>query len=178
MIGRIRTWMLVATLAWPAAWAQSPPPPIATAPSYRGFTPGMSYQDFAIRARQVQQRQSLICNTSRRTAQLMECGVTILDPADSASFYLGAYVLEGRIAQLSFGDSGGVALVERRQRELTDRYGQPRALGYSTWEWRFGPQVVRLNWRARGDRRWIYVALWDDEVLAGISRYVPRKPPG
>ncbi len=168
-----RTLTLVAALAGSSAIAQSVP----SAPAYRGFTPGMTYRDFADRARQLQRRQPLLCNTSRRTAQLMECGVRILDPADSASFYLGAFVLEGRVALLSFGDSGDVALVERRQRELTERYGTPRATGFGTWEWRFGRQLVRLNWRGRGERRWLYIAMWDSDILDGISRYA-RRPSG
>ncbi len=43
-------------------------------PSYRGFTPGRSYQEFAERARTLASRDTLRCNTSRNTAQLMECG--------------------------------------------------------------------------------------------------------
>ena len=49
-------------------------------PSYRGFTPGRSYQEFAERARTLSSRDTLRCNTSRKTAQLMECGVMIRDP--------------------------------------------------------------------------------------------------
>jgi hypothetical protein len=168
--------LLVAALAGSPAAAQSPPP--AAAPGYRGFTPGMSYAAFADRARQLQRRQALVCTTSRRTAHLMECGVRILDPADSASFYLGAFVLEGLVALLSFGDSGDAALVERRQRELTERYGTPRVTGFGTWEWQFGRQIVRLNWRGRGERRWLYVALWDSDILDGIGRYARRPSTG
>ncbi|MGH7644679.1 MAG: hypothetical protein ACREMR_03740 [Gemmatimonadales bacterium] len=173
---RGRGLMLVAALAASAVSAQGAPP--TAAPGYRGFTPGMTYRDFADRARQLQRRQPLVCNTSRRTAHLMECGVRILDPADSASFYLGAFVLEGQVALLSFGDSGDVALVERRQRELTEHYGAPRATGFGTWEWQFGRQVVRLNWRGRGERRWLYVAIWDSDILDGIGRYAKRPSAG
>ncbi|MGH7674274.1 MAG: hypothetical protein ACREMV_03300, partial [Gemmatimonadales bacterium] len=160
-----RILLLAAALAGSTAPAPAQSSPPEVAPGYRGFTPGMTYREFAERARQLQRRQALVCNTSRRTANLMECGARILDPTDSASFYLGAFVLEGRVALLSFGDSGDVALIERRQRELTDHYGTPRATGYGTWEWRFGRQIVRLNWRGRGERRWLYVAMWDSDIL-------------
>src|SRR6185503_11887272 len=107
-------------------------------PTYRGFAPAVTYREFAERARALARSQPLLCRTSRRTAQLMECGVVIRDPTDSASFNLSAYILEGRVALLSFGDSGAAPLVERMQRELTTRFGQPRATGSGTWEWRAG----------------------------------------
>lgn len=146
-------------------------PSSAGAPSYRGFAPGASYRDFADRARRLARRDALVCNTSRRTAQLMECGVLIRDPADSATLYLSAYVLEGRVAMLSFGDSGTVRVVDRMKRDLAARYGRPRQTGIGTWEWTFGRQVVRLNWRGRGTARWVYVVLEDRDVLDRISQY-------
>src|SRR5437867_2747376 len=93
-----------------AAQASSPSPP-----SYRGFTPGTAYREFATRAHALTRpgADPMVCNTSHKTAQLMECGVVIRDPTDSASFYLSAYVLEGKVAMVSFGDSGGVPLVDR-----------------------------------------------------------------
>jgi hypothetical protein len=147
----------------------------AALPSYRGFAPAVSYRDFAERARAVARRDPLTCNTSRRTAQLMECGVVIRDPSDSASFYLSAYILEGRVALLSFGDSGSARLVERMQRELTARYGKPRVTGTGTWEWSAGRQVARFNWRGRGTRRWVFLELRDGAILDSISKYLPRK---
>ena len=144
-------------------------------PSYRGFSPAASYRDFAQRARAVARREPLACNTSRRTAQLMECGVVIRDPADSASFYLSAYILEGRVALLSFGDSGTAQLVDRMQRELKTRFGPPRITGTGTWEWSVGRQVARFNWRGRGARRWVFLELRDGEILDSIAKYLPRK---
>ena len=88
--------------------------------AYRGFVLAAPYGEFTARARLLAEPQTtpLVCNTSRRTAQLMECGAPIRDPADSARFYLAAYVLEGQVAFLSFGDSGSAPLVERLQRDL------------------------------------------------------------
>ncbi len=152
----------------------------AAPPSYRGFAPGAPYWDFAERARALARQDTLRCNTSRRTAQLMECGVTIRDPADSASFYLSAYVLEGKVAMVAlydsagFGDTRGVPLVERTKRNLTRAFGAPRPLGIGSWEWRYGRKVVRLNWRGRGAARWISITLTDNDVMDGISRYVSR----
>src|SRR2546430_16975831 len=74
-------------------------------PAYRGFSPGRAYRDFATRAQALARRDTLRCNTSKRTAQLMECGVQIRDPSDSTNFYLSAYVIEGKVAILSFGNS-------------------------------------------------------------------------
>jgi len=144
------------------------------APAYRGFSPGMTYRDFAERARGLAEHDVLRCNTSANTAQLMECGVQIRDPADSARFYLSSYVIEGKIAMVSFGDSGDVRLLDRVKRDLMKRFGpaQPRAAG--GWEWKTGRRVARLSWTARGNMRWIYVNLTDYDLMDGISRYVKR----
>ena len=161
---------------------QAPPPPSAAPstpraaplPSYRGFTPGRSYQEFAARARGLALRDTLRCNTSRNTAQLMECGVMIRDPQDSARFYLSAYVLEGKIAMVSLTDSGGPRLVEWARRDLSARFGPSQRRERSMLEWASGRQVVRLNWRGRGNARWISITLRDDAVMDGIARYVRR----
>ncbi len=144
--------------------------------AYRGFVLAAPYGEFTARARLLVEPQTtpLVCNTSRRTAQLMECGAPIRDPADSARFYLAAYVLEGQVAFLSFGDSGTAPLVERLQRDLEGRFGRPHASRAGMWEWRSGHEVVRLTWRGRGPARWVYVALWDEPLMNRIARYVPR----
>jgi hypothetical protein len=145
--------------------------------AYRGFVLAAPYGEFTARARLLAEPQTtpLVCNTSRRTAQLMECGTPIRDPADSARFYLAAYVLEGQVAFLSFGDSGTAPLVERLQRDMESRFGRPHASRAGMWEWRSGREVVRLTWRGRGPARWVYVALWDEPLMNRISRYVPRR---
>lgn len=147
----------------------------STITDYRGFAPGAPYRDFAERARALAQRDPLVCNTSRRTAQLMECGVVIRDPADSATFYLSAYVLEGKVALVSFGDSGSTPLVDRIRADLTARFGPGKRTGHSTVEWVDGRHVARLNWRGRGLARWVYITLWDQDVMDRISKYVTRK---
>ena len=146
--------------------------------TYRGFALAAPYADFTRRARALAApgADPLVCNTSRHTAQLMECGELIQDPADSTGFYLAAYMLEGRVAFLSFGDSGGAPLVERMQRDLVTRFGRPRGSRAGMWEWRSGREWVRLSWRARGPARWIYVALWDESLMNRIGHYVPRRP--
>lgn len=160
----------------PAFWILFAVTTQATAlPAYRGFAPAVSYREFAERARAIARREPLTCNTSRRTAQLMECGVVIRDPSDSVSFYLSAYILEGRVALLSFGDSGSAGLVERMQAELTRRFGAPKVTGASTWEWAAGRQVARFNWRGRGARRWIFLEMRDGAILDSIAKYLPRK---
>jgi hypothetical protein len=155
----------------PAA-AQSPGPL-----TYRGFVLAAPYRAFTEHARVLEASDSarLLCNTSRRTAQLMECGVQTLDPTDSAHFYVAAYVLEGKVAFLSFGDSGTSALVGRAQRDMEAHFGRPRASRAGMWEWRSGRQVARLTWRGRGSARWIYIALWDEPLMDRIQRYVPRR---
>jgi hypothetical protein len=119
-------------------------------------------------------RDTLRCNTSRRTAQLMECGVTIRDPSDSARFYLSAYVLEGKIAMVSLTDSGGPKLVQWARRDLTKRFGPAHRRERSMMEWTSGRRVARLNWRGAGTARWISITLRDDEVMDHISKYVAR----
>ena len=151
----IRT-ALVALLIPSAALAQealpgSARPATPAAPTYRGFAPGAPYRDFVQRARTLAVGDTLGCNTSRNTAQLMECGVSIRDPADSAQFYLSAYVLESNVAIVAFYDSAGfgggaaagTALVDRTKRSLAGVFGQPRLIGRSGWEWRYGRSEER-----------------------------------
>lgn len=177
---------ILAGLLWGVTVAaQAPaaaPRPAAAAPapealSYRGFVLAAPYAGFTERARALESSDStpLVCNTSRRTAQLMECGVQTFDPIDSAHYYVAAYVLEGHIAFLSFGDSGTTDLVDRAQRDLEMHFGRPGASRAGMWEWRSGRQVARLTWRGRGDARWIYIALWDEPLMDRIQRYVPRR---
>lgn len=171
---------LAGTLVPLALSAQAPAARTAFSPSYRGFTPGRSYQEFAERARSLARRDTLRCNTSRSTAQLMECGVMIRDPADSAPFYLSAYVLEGKIAMLSFYDSSGSAgrrLVEKTQRDLVARFGAPHRRERSMYEWTSGRRVVRLNWRGAAQWRVVSIMLTDADVMDRISRYVQRGKP-
>lgn len=150
------------------------PPPVAFSPTYRGFTPGRPYREFAQHARSLAQRDTLRCNTSRKTAQLMECGVMIRDPSDSARFYLSAYVLEGKIAMVSLTDSGGANLVQWARRDLTKRFGPAHRRERSMMEWTSGRRVARLNWRGRGAARWISITLRDDDVMGSIAKYVTR----
>jgi len=148
----------------------------APLPPYRGFQAGVTAAAFTARARALTRAGStpLVCNTSTHTAEVMECGVIIRDPDDGAEFYLSGHFIDGRADVVSFGDSGATDLVVRTQRELRARYGRPRPVGTASWEWRQGAQFVRLTWRARGDRRWIFVQLTDTDVMKGIRHYVPR----
>jgi hypothetical protein len=168
---------LLAALLPAALGAQARPtaPAPPAAPTYRGFTPGASYREFAQRARALARRDPLVCNTSTKTAQLMECGLLIRDPADSAAFYLSAYVLESKVAMVSLGDSGGPQLVERLKLDLTRKFGPPHTTGIGTWEWQYGRQQVRFNWRGRRGIRWIYISLTDLDVMDRISHYVGRR---
>lgn len=148
----------------------------AFAPVYRGFAAGVPYREFAERARALAGRDTYRCITSRRTAKLMECGVLIRDPADSAGFYLSAYVLDGKIAMISFTDSGGPRLVDRAKRDMAKRFGPAHRTEIGMWEWRSGREVMRFNWRGRGDARWISITLADHDVLDGISRFARPTP--
>ncbi len=156
---------------------------LAPAMSYRGFALAAPYADFLARARALAlpgspgRAATIVCNTSRRTAQLMECGVPIRDPADSAELYLAAYVLEGQVAFLSFGDSGTDRLVTATQQDLVARFGPPRGARVGMWEWNSAREHVRLTWRGRGPARWIYIALWDGGVMDRIGKYARRPAP-
>ena len=156
--------------------AQTLPPTPPTQAAYRGFAPGAPYREFVERARAVTLKDPLVCNTAKKTAQIMECGVVIRDPADSATFYLSASVIEGRVSMLSFHDSGGPALVDRMRKDLTTRFGPGKRTGRSTIEWAYGRKVIRYNWRGRGNARWIYVSLEDRDVTDRIAKYVQRRP--
>jgi hypothetical protein len=147
--------------------------------SYRGFAPGMAYRDFATRAQTLAHRDTLRCQTMRRTAQVMDCGVRARDPSDSAVFYLSANVIEGKVSVVSFVDSGGVALVGRAQRDLERQLGPRQRRERSMWEWSTerGRRFIRLNWRGRGDWRVISITLNDRDVMDRISRYRPGASP-
>lgn len=169
---------LSAVLGTPVLQSQTPASAPQTARlAYRGFTLAATYAEFSARVRSLTDTAAsgLICNTSRRTAQLMECAVPIVDPTDSADYYLAAYVLEGQVAFLSFGDSGTAALVERLQQDLKGRFGDPHASRRGMWEWRSGGEVARLTWRQRGAARWVYIALWDQPLMDRIAHYVPAR---
>jgi len=177
----IRLGLGVSALVVPALLVGQTPPASAArvapmSPTYRGFTPGRSYQEFAERARALASRDTLRCNTSRNTAQLMECGVMIRDPQDSAKFYLSAYVVEGKIAMVAFTDSGGPRLVERARRDMSARFGPTHRRERSMLEWVSGRRVVRLNWRGAAQWRIISITLTDNDVMDGIARYVKRPP--
>ena len=152
----------------PVALAGQAPPPL-----YRGFSTGMPYRTFAQRARELSSRDALRCNTSANTAKLMECGVMIRDPSDNARFYLSAYVIDGIVAMVSFGDSGDARLLARTRRDLLRRFGAPHSKPTSL-EWRAGRRVVSFSWRGRGPARWFYINLRDDRLLQGTSPYAKR----
>ena len=158
-------------LLLPAALAGQAAPPV-----YRGFSTGMNYRSFAERARGLSAHDELRCKTSTNTAQLMECGVTIRDPSDGARFYLSAYVIEGQVAMVSFGDSGDARLLARTRRDMVRRFGPPRTRPTSL-EWKTGPRVVSFAWRGRGPARWFYINLRDDALLQRTSPYVKRPKP-
>ena len=157
---------------------QSPQTPRPPQPMYRGFMPGISYRAFVERARALADSDVLRCQTSPRTAQVMECGVLIRDPKDAARFYLSAHFIDGDADVVAFydsagfGDKRGVALLDRTKKELTRLFGKPRPIGKSGWEWPYGRRAVRLSWRGRGTARWVSITLMDRDVMDRISRYV------
>ena len=110
----IAAFVLAVLQATPAP--AQPPRPFA----YRGFAPGMPYREFATQARSIAQsnRDILACQTMQHSAQVMDCGVQVRDPSDSARFYLSANVIEGRVSVLSLFDSGSVALLKRTQNDM------------------------------------------------------------
>lgn len=149
----------------------------AAPPAYRGLAPGLSYRAFVERANALADHDVLVCNTSQRTAYLMECGVGIRDPGDGARFYLSGHFIEQRASVIAlydsagFHDTRGPELVARTQRDLTRVFGRHRQRHPGAWEWNFGHQFVRLTWRARGTGRWVDITLIDKDVLDRIGSY-------
>ena len=143
---------------------------------YRGFAPGMPYRDFATQARAMAPTSNdiLACQTMHQTAQVMDCGVRMRDPVDSARFYLSANVIEGRTSVIAFVDSGKVSLVQRTQNDIRKRLGAPQRRERSMWEWTRGRRFIRLNWRGGRDWRVISITLNDRDVMDRIARYRPR----
>jgi len=144
--------------------------------AYRGFRPGMTYTDFAERARTLAHNDVLTCQTMRSTAQVMDCGVRARDPADSDDFYLSANVIDGRTSVISLMDSGSVALVKRTQDDMRRQLGPTQRRERSMWEWTSakGRRFIRLNWRGRAAWRVISITLNDRDVMSHITRYVPK----
>ena len=172
--------LLLLTQAAPAPAAAPPAAPAkpAVAPAalgYRGFAPGMPYRDFATKARSMARPKEVFgCQTMKTTAQVMDCGVRVRDPADSAAFYLSANVIEGKTSVISFIDSGKVSLLKQRQTELRSQLGTPTRRERSMWEWTNGRRFVRLNWRGGKDWRVVSVTLNDRDVMNRIASYVPK----
>jgi len=173
--GALLVLLLPAHVAGQTA-APTPPAPPAP-PPYRGFTPGIGYRAFVQQARALADNDVLRCQTSPRTAQIMECAVLIRDPRDGARFYLSAHFIESDADMVAlydsagFGNAHGVALVDRTKRDLTRVFGRPHVLGAGAWQWRYGRRVVRLSWRGRGSARWVSITLTDGDVMDRISRY-------
>ncbi len=177
----IRRALLLTALIPASAATQTPTAPArppASGPAYRGFSPGITYRAFVERARTLADSDVVRCQTSPRTAQVMECGVVIRGPDDAARFYLSAHFVEGNADVVAFfdsagfGDKRGVPLVDRTKKELTRLFGRPRSIGKSGWEWRYGRRAVRFNWRGRGTARWVSITLMDKDVMDRISAYV------
>jgi len=149
--------------------------------AYRGFAPGMAYRDFAARARMIApgagDNEQLTCQTMHTSAQVMDCGVNVRDPVDSARFYLSANVIEGRTSVIALVDSGGVALVKRRQDDLRVQLGAPQRRERSTWEWTRGRRFIRLSWRGGAGWRKISITLNDRDVMNRIRNYLPKPKP-
>jgi len=137
----------------------------------------MAYRDFASRARSIAQSDSdiLACQTMHNTAQVMDCGVRVRDPVDSARFYLSANVIESRTSVIAFVDSGKIALVRRTQEDMRKRLGPPSRRERSMWEWTKGKRFIRLNWRGGREWRVISITLNDRDVLARIAHYRPAR---
>lgn len=159
---------------------QTPKPAAAPRPfAYRGFAPGMTYRDFAARARAILHGDSdLVCQTMHNNANVMDCGVNVRDPVDSAHFYLSANVIEGRTSVIALVDSGAVTLVKQRQDDMRVQLGKPQRRQRSTWEWTRGRRFIRLSWRGAGTgaKAWrkISITLNDRDVMNRISKYVPK----
>jgi hypothetical protein len=136
----------------------------------------MPYRDFAAQSRAMAPTSNdiLACQTMHQTAQVMDCGVRVRDPVDSARFYLSANVIEGRTSVISFVDSGKVSLVPRTQNDMRKRLGVPQRRERSMWEWTRGRRFIRLNWRGGRDWRLISITLNDRDVMDRIARYRPR----
>ncbi len=167
----------------PGAAPSATAKPAAEAFSYRGFAPGMPYRDFATKARAMARPKEILgCQTMKSTAQVMDCGVRVRDPSDSAAFYLSANVIEGRTSVISFIDSGKVSLLKRRQNDMRKQLGHPTRRERSMWEWTNGRRFIRLNWRGGQDWRVVSITLNDLDVMNRIASYVPppkskpRKP--
>src|SRR2546428_10729220 len=174
------------TAMLPATGVTQTPPgparPTLSAPVYRGFTPGISYRAFVERARTLADSDVVRCQTSPRTAQVMECGVVIRGPNDASRFYLSAHFIEGNADMVAFydsagfGDKRGVPLVDRTKKELTRLFGRPRPIGKSGSEWRYGRRAVRFNWRGRGPARLGAITLIVHDVVDLVSTIVKPAP--
>src|SRR5437879_8566437 len=100
----IRTALVLFAISPASAVTQTPPgtagPALAT-PAYRGFAPGSSYRAFVERARTLADSDVVRCQSSPRTAQVMEWGVVLSGASEADRFSL--------CVQFDEGNSGVVA---------------------------------------------------------------------
>src|SRR5262245_15673094 len=166
--------LLVQAAPAPAKPAATPAATVSRPLGYRGFSPGMTYRDFASKARAIAQTKDdiLACQTMHHTAQVMDCAVRVKD-VDSARFYLSANVIEGRTSVISLFDSGGTALLKRTQDDMRRQLGTPQRRERSMWEWSRERRFIRLNWRGSKDWRVVSITLNDRDVMDKIARYRP-----
>src|SRR5256712_6498529 len=155
----IRTALVLFAISPTSGVTQTPPGTAGPAPAYRGFAPGISYRAFVERARTLADSDVVRCQTSPRTAQVMECGVSFRGPHDASRVNLSAHFIEGNSDVVAFydsagfGDKRGVPLVDRTKKELARLFGRPRPIGKSGWEWRSRRPARRFQWRGRGTAR-------------------------
>ena len=142
---------------------------------YRTLQPGTGFEEFADQVRALSDAESVSCLTSARTAELMECGVSIPAVDGGNDPYIAVFVIAGQIAMLSVVDSGTPGLADRWRGKMQTTFGPSTSARSAMEEWVDGESVARLTWRGNHSRQWISLTIVHEPTMARILEYlIPR----
>lgn len=161
--------LLLCSLPLGFASAQS----ASTAPlTYNGLEPGLQLTAFLERSDTLVPREAVLCQTSPRTAAIMECGAE-LTRDDGRQLYLAIQVIGGTVSMVSLTDGGREGTAAYWQEHLRAEFGQGTATRRNMIQWVRGDTVARLTWRGRGDGERVSLTITHDPTMARITEYLP-----
>ena len=142
---------------------------------YRTLQPGTDFEEFSTQVRALSEAEPVSCRTSARTAELMECGVSIPAVDGGNDPYIAVYIIAGQIAMLSVVDSGTPGLVDRWRGEMQTTFGPSTSARTAMEEWVDGESVARLTWRGTQSKQWISLTIIHEPTMARILEYMIRR---
>lgn len=150
----------------------APPAVAQSGLDYLGLEPGVQLAAFLEQLGTVASRDAVVCQTSPRTAHIMECGVPISDPAGH-NVYLSLHSIGGTVAMVAVTDEGGARLIEAWRDRLRAQFGDGTATRRHMVQWVHGDTVARLTWRGTAERQRVSLTIAHDPTIAKINDYLP-----